>query len=70
MLIGAMNHPTRDVLDEIRWMAELGLGFIDLTLEPPAAASWRVSGKEIASELDRTGLKVIGTTAPPSVRTA
>jgi hypothetical protein len=39
MLIGTMNHPARDVLDEIEWMAAMGLEFIDLTLEPPAAAS-------------------------------
>lgn len=63
MLIGAMNHPQHDVLDEIRWMADLGLGFIDLTLEPPAAASWRVDPKAIRRELDRTGLKVVGHTA-------
>src|SRR5436853_6336320 len=35
MLIGAMNHPRRDVLKEIDWMAEMGMDFIDLTLEPP-----------------------------------
>ncbi|HEY0867266.1 MAG TPA: sugar phosphate isomerase/epimerase [Fimbriimonas sp.] len=63
MLIGAMNHPTRDVLEEIRWMAEMGLEFVDLTLEPPAAASWRVDAKAIRRELDRTGLKVVGHTA-------
>ena len=35
MLIGAMNHPREDVLEEIRWMAEMGLEFVDLTFEPP-----------------------------------
>ena len=39
MQIGAMNHPAQEVLSELRWMAELGLEFIDLTIEPPAAAS-------------------------------
>ena len=47
MLIGAMNHPAEDVVREIKWMAELGLDFVDLTLEPPAAASWRVDTKAI-----------------------
>ena len=37
MLIGAMNHPARPVIEEIEWMGELGFDFIDLTLEPPAA---------------------------------
>ena len=41
MLIGTMNHPAHDVLDEIEWMAGMGMQFVDLTLEPPAAASWR-----------------------------
>ena len=63
MLIGAMNHPRRDVIEEIRWMAEIKLGFIDLTLEPPSAASWRVDPKAIRSVLDATGLHVVGHTA-------
>ena len=42
MLIGAMNHPAEDPVSEIKWMAELGLEFVDLTVEPPAAASWRI----------------------------
>ena len=43
MLIGAMNHPGRDVVSEIEWMAEMDLDFIDLTLEPPAAAYHRIN---------------------------
>ena len=43
MLIGAMNNPSRDLYSEMRWMADLGLDFIDLTLEPPAAAPWQVN---------------------------
>ena len=30
-----MNHPAQDVISEVRWMAEMGLEFVDLTLEPP-----------------------------------
>jgi sugar phosphate isomerase/epimerase len=63
MWIGAMNHPRHDVLDEIRWMAEMKLDFIDLTLEPPAAACWRVDGKRIRRELEARGLGVVGHTA-------
>ena len=63
MQIGAMNHPQRDVLEEIRWMAEMGLDFIDLTLEPPAAAVWRVDGKQIRQALEEHGLGVVGHTA-------
>jgi sugar phosphate isomerase/epimerase len=63
MLIGAMNHPAHDVVEEIAWMAELGLDFIDLTLEPPTAASWRVNAAAIRRALDETGMKVVGHTA-------
>jgi sugar phosphate isomerase/epimerase len=63
MLIGAMNHPAEDVLAEIRWMADMGLDFIDLTLEPPAAAVWRVNTSAIRSALNDTGLKAVGHTA-------
>lgn len=63
MLIGAMNHPASPVMDEIEWIAGLGLDFIDLTLEPPAAASWQVNVAAIRAALDRTGLQVVGHTA-------
>jgi sugar phosphate isomerase/epimerase len=63
VLIGAMNHPAHDVLREIEWMASMGLGFIDLTLEPPRAASWAVDAKAIRGALDRHGLGVVGHTA-------
>ncbi|HSU33408.1 MAG TPA: hypothetical protein VLJ11_19425 [Bryobacteraceae bacterium] len=48
MLIGTMNHPERNIIDEISWMADLGMEFIDLTFEPPAAASWNVDFGEFA----------------------
>jgi sugar phosphate isomerase/epimerase len=63
MQIGAMNHPGRDVLQEIEWIASMGLGFIDLTLEPPEAASWRVDPIAIRQALKRTNLGVVGHTA-------
>lgn len=42
MRTGAMNHPGRPVLDEIALMAETKLEFVDLTLEPPMAATWGI----------------------------
>jgi sugar phosphate isomerase/epimerase len=58
-----MNHPANDVLEEIEWIAGMGLGFIDLTLEPPLAASWRVDPAAIRSALERSRLGVVGHTA-------
>ena len=63
MLIGAMNHPAEDVAKEIRWMAEMGLQFIDLTLEPPAAATWRVDVAEIKKAIEDAKFPVVGHTA-------
>jgi sugar phosphate isomerase/epimerase len=63
MLIGAMNHPERPILGEIEWMAELGMQFMDLTLEPPAAASWRVNIAEVRNALEKHGMTVVGHTA-------
>jgi sugar phosphate isomerase/epimerase len=63
MLIGAMNHPAHDVLQEIEWMAGMGMGFIDLTLEPPLAASWRIDRKAVRDSLERSGLAAVGHTA-------
>jgi sugar phosphate isomerase/epimerase len=58
-----MNHPARPLSQELAWMADLGLDFIDLTLEPPAAASWRVDAVEVKAWLERYGLGAIGHTA-------
>jgi sugar phosphate isomerase/epimerase len=63
MLIGAMNHPGNDVRGEIAWIKDLGLDFIDLTLEPPAAAPWNINPKEIRRTLEQEGLRVVGHTA-------
>lgn len=63
MQIGAMNHPGEPVEKEIRWMAELNLEFVDLTLEPPAAATWKVDPREIRGMLRDLGLGVVGHTA-------
>lgn len=63
MQIGAMNHPAEPVEQEIAWMAELKLDFIDLTLEPPAAATWKVKPREIRILLSDHGLGVVGHTA-------
>jgi sugar phosphate isomerase/epimerase len=63
MLIGAMNHPGHEVLDEIEWMAALKMDFIDLTLEPPAAASWMVDPPAIREALERHRMQAVGHTA-------
>lgn len=63
MLVGAMNHPGQDVLSELEWMARSKLDFVDLTLEPPAAATWRVNCTAIRRFLLDNGMKVVGHTA-------
>jgi sugar phosphate isomerase/epimerase len=63
MIIGSMNHPAKEPLAEIEWMAAMGLQFLDLTLEPPCAASWQVDPAAIRAALERHGLQVVGHTA-------
>ncbi|MDB6067428.1 MAG: Xylose isomerase domain protein barrel [Pedosphaera sp.] len=63
MLIGTMNHPARDVLKEIEWIAGMGLDFVDLTLEPPMAAVWKIDPAAIRAALERHRLPVVGHTA-------
>lgn len=63
MLIGAMNHPAEDVISEIKWMAEMDLDFVDLTLEPPNAAVWKINVREIRDALADHGLHAVGHTA-------
>ncbi|EEF58699.1 sugar phosphate isomerase/epimerase family protein [Pedosphaera parvula] len=63
MLIGTMNHPAKDVIKEIEWIAGMGLEFVDLTLEPPAAALWNVDVEETRAVLKAHALPVVGHTA-------
>jgi sugar phosphate isomerase/epimerase len=63
MQIGAMNNPAREILAEMKWMAAMGLDFIDLTLEPPNAAPWRIDPNEIRAALADLNLGVVGHTA-------
>jgi sugar phosphate isomerase/epimerase len=63
MQIGAMNHPGRPLTPELRWMAELELDFVDLTLEPPAVASWQVDPAVVRAQLEEHSFDVVGHTA-------
>ena len=63
MLIGTMNHPDRDVLSEINWIAEAGFDFIDLTLEPPRADVRSIDIEAVRAALQKTRLAVVGHTA-------
>jgi sugar phosphate isomerase/epimerase len=63
MLIGAMNHPASDPLAEIEWIASMNLEFVDLTLEPPATASWNVDPVALRDALRKHGLSAVGHTA-------
>jgi len=63
MLIGAMNNPMLDVVEEIETYARYGLDFIDLTLEPEAAYSAALPVERTKDALERTGLGIVGHTA-------
>jgi hypothetical protein len=63
MQIGAMNHPARDPIGEIEWIAINGFDFVDFTLEPPAAAPDQLDTEAIRAALDEHGLGVVAHTA-------
>ncbi len=63
MLIGTMNHPGRDVLSEIKWIAEMGFDFVDLTLEPPKADVRMINIEAVRAALQDSNLEVVGHTA-------
>lgn len=63
MLIGTMNHPGRDLVDEIEWMADAGFEFIDLTLEPPLSGVQNLDLQSVRSALEDHQLPVVGHTA-------
>jgi len=63
MLIGAMNHPMRDVAAQIRHFRELGFDFLDLTLEPDRARPDVVDSTAVSAALAETGLSAVGHTA-------
>lgn len=63
MLIGAMNNPMTDVVDEIDEYGGMGFDFIDMTLEPEGAYSGTISIPKVKEALNRTGLGVVGHTA-------
>lgn len=63
MLIGTMNHPARDVLKEVQWIAEMGLEFVDLTLEPPLAMPKKIDLRALRELLAKTNLQIVGHTA-------
>ncbi len=62
MLVGTMNHPARDIFDEMQWMADMGLEFIDMTLEPPRFPSWSVDVDRVRAALEKHRFKVVGHT--------
>jgi sugar phosphate isomerase/epimerase len=63
MKIGAMNHPGEPLQQEIAWMRDLQLDFIDLTLEPPEGATWKINAREVKKMISDAGLEVVGHTA-------
>ena len=64
MLIGAMNNPGRPLAEQIQWLGKIGFDFLDLTLEPPHAASWKIDAPALKKLLADSNLRVVGHTAP------
>ncbi len=63
MQVGAMNHPMRDTVSQIRAFAAAGFDFLDLTLEPDHAFAATLDVAAVRKALDETGLGIVGHTA-------
>ena len=63
MLIGAMNHPMHDLVQEIHDFAAAGFEFVDITLEPVGARPDQVDARSVRRALDSNGLCAVGHTA-------
>jgi sugar phosphate isomerase/epimerase len=63
MRIGMMNDPRRDALAEVRWAAEHGFEFLDLTIEGPAATLDQIDVRAVRQALGDAGMGVVGHTA-------
>lgn len=62
MKVGMMNDPAVDPVQEVRWAAENGFDFIDLTIEGPAAQVEDLDVAGLEEVLRTTGIGIIGHT--------
>ncbi|MBI2300821.1 MAG: sugar phosphate isomerase/epimerase [Armatimonadetes bacterium] len=63
MRMGRMNNPAGRLSKEIAQTAALGFDYLELTLEPPKAASHGLRPRQVRRELDDAELGVVGHTA-------
>lgn len=63
MLIGTMNHPGRDLIQEVRWIAGLDFDFVDLTFEPPLASPRTADLRTLKTLLADHQMSIVGHTA-------
>ena len=64
MKLGAMNHPQRDIFDEIRRITMMGFDYLDLTIEAPRAAPENTDWVAVRDALGEAGLGVVCHAAP------
>ena len=63
MQTGRMNNPAGELAREIAHAAELGFDYLELTVEPPCAASDTLDAAQVRAWLLDAGLGVVGHTA-------
>ena len=63
MLIGKMNNPSKDLIQEITLTGQQGFDYLDLTLEGPAAYRDQLSPQRVRDALKSHELGVVGHTA-------
>lgn len=65
LIFGAMNDPSKDIVEEVRSIALLGFDYIDLTVEGPRASARDIMGKlkDLRDEISSLDLGIVGHTA-------
>ena len=58
--LGYANHPRKEILSEIEWIARSGFDFIDLFLEPDEGAIEVIDTGKIREKLKSTGMHATG----------
>ncbi|MCX8161557.1 MAG: sugar phosphate isomerase/epimerase, partial [Candidatus Bathyarchaeota archaeon] len=65
MIFGAMNDPSRDIVEEVRSTASLGFDYMDLTVEGPRSLAKDIMDRltAIKDEVSCYDLQIVGHTA-------
>ncbi|MBI5332296.1 MAG: sugar phosphate isomerase/epimerase [Candidatus Aenigmarchaeota archaeon] len=63
MKIGFLNHPRKDIIEEIEWIGKKGFDFVDLFIEEDMAVPEKIDTAKVKKTLRKYSLDAVGHTA-------